>query len=164
MRPNVPPWYSGLLEALEGDKRFAGRQTWSDYDPPPVSWLIEGWLPAGRVGMLTGEGGRGKSRLALQVASALAGGYMDFLGGANINLGSTRRSINSSGGVVFASWEDPEEEIGRRVRAMINHQDDCASWHVDGAPFCVNAEDLDERLRLPGYGFRGAPVGTRNGR
>ncbi|MCY4652347.1 MAG: AAA family ATPase [Dehalococcoidia bacterium] len=135
-----------LLDALEGDKPFGGRQIWSDYNPPPVAWLIDGWLPAGRVGMLTGEGGRGKSRLALQVASALAGGYMDFLGGANINLGATRRSVNGRGGVVFASWEDPESEIGRRVRAMVNHREECAAWHAEGTPSCVNAEDLDERL------------------
>ena len=30
-------------------------------DPKPMEWLVQDWLPAGRVSMLTGEGGAGKS-------------------------------------------------------------------------------------------------------
>ena len=37
----------------------------------PRQWLVEGWLPAGRVALLSGQGGVGKSRLALQLALAL---------------------------------------------------------------------------------------------
>ena len=36
-------------------------------------WLIENWLPANCVAVLTGDGGVGKSRLALQLAWALSG-------------------------------------------------------------------------------------------
>ena len=36
-------------------------------------WLIENWLPRNCVAMLTGHGGVGKSRLALQLAWALSG-------------------------------------------------------------------------------------------
>ena len=36
-------------------------------------WLIENWLPRNCVAMLTGDGGVGKSRLALQLAWALSG-------------------------------------------------------------------------------------------
>ena len=39
---------------------------------PDREWLIEGWLPVGRLGMLSGRGGRGKSRLALQLAARMA--------------------------------------------------------------------------------------------
>ena len=39
--------------------------TWEDVrDPPPRDWIIPGWLPAGQLTLLTGEGGKGKSRLA----------------------------------------------------------------------------------------------------
>ena len=41
---------------------------------PDREWLIEGWLPVGRLGMLSGRGGRGKSRLALQLVARMAGG------------------------------------------------------------------------------------------
>ena len=37
-------------------------------------WLINDRLPAGRVALLTGEGGAGKSRLALQLAAGVASG------------------------------------------------------------------------------------------
>jgi Mrp family chromosome partitioning ATPase len=36
-------------------------------------WLIENWLPDNCVAMLTGDGGVGKSRLAMQLAWALSG-------------------------------------------------------------------------------------------
>ena len=41
-------------------------------EPPDREWLLPGWLAVGRVHLLTGSGGRGKSRLALQLAAALA--------------------------------------------------------------------------------------------
>lgn len=36
-------------------------------DPEPRRWLVPGWLPAGRVALLAGPGGSGKSLLALQL-------------------------------------------------------------------------------------------------
>ena len=36
-------------------------------------WLVENWLPRNCVAMLTGDGGVGKSRLALQLAWSLSG-------------------------------------------------------------------------------------------
>ena len=39
---------------------------------PDREWLIPGWLPVGRLGMLSGRGGRGKSRLALQLVARMA--------------------------------------------------------------------------------------------
>ena len=48
-----------------------------------MEWLVEDWLPSGRVSMLTGEGGAGKSRLALQLAAGIVtggdgdGGWID---------------------------------------------------------------------------------------
>ena len=48
---------------------------WTPADGWPArEWLIPGWLPVGRLGMLSGRGGRGKSRLALQLAARLAAG------------------------------------------------------------------------------------------
>ena len=48
--------------------------TWGHTMPQPRQWLVNESLPAGRVALLTGEGGAGKSRLALQLAAGVASG------------------------------------------------------------------------------------------
>lgn len=74
-------------------------------------WLIDQWLPRGRIGMLTGEGGFGKSRLALQVAAAMTNG-----GGSWLPRGLSGTMPNvSCGTVVFATWEDEPVEFKRRI-------------------------------------------------
>src|SRR5262245_54154495 len=45
--------------------------------PAPVRWLWEGYLPRGKLALLDGDPGVGKSLLALDVAARLSrGGYM----------------------------------------------------------------------------------------
>ena len=39
---------------------------------PPRRWLVDGWIPMGAVTMLAGDGGVGKSLLAMQLATACA--------------------------------------------------------------------------------------------
>ena len=101
-----------------------------DGDPPPRrEWLAgnegAGWLPSGRLAMLTGEGGAGKSRLALQLACAVAGE-----GGAEARrvMPSVRRAEDSAsdcgpvvaleepGTVAVIGWEDETDEARRRLR------------------------------------------------
>ena len=48
------------------------RSDWNG-DPPPREWVYEGWLGY-RLTLFTGHGGKGKSRLALQLAAAVASG------------------------------------------------------------------------------------------
>lgn len=91
--------------------------------PPAREWLAPGWLPAGRVGLLTGPGSAGKSRLALQLAVAVAGD-----GGAEASrvLPSDRRGEDAAddagpvvsgklGRVAIVGWEDEADEVSRRV-------------------------------------------------
>lgn len=81
-------------------------------DPPPErDWIIKNWLPANCVSMLTGEGGVGKSYLALQVASALATGFKDCYFLEQENPTSTPPC-----NVVYAAWEDELDEVARRIR------------------------------------------------
>ena len=78
-------------------------------------WLIESWLPRGCVAMLTGDGGVGKSRLALQLAWALSGGAQ-WLGeagqmpapGADYGMGFEPLQPNK---VIYATWEDSPDQI-----------------------------------------------------
>ena len=93
---------------------------WGVQQPTTRKWLIEDWLPAGRVTMLTGEGGAGKSRLALQLAAGIASG------------GEGRAWLNAPNGilqlgnavpedgmpVIFASWEDEPDEFYRRLNQI----------------------------------------------
>ena len=94
--------------------------------PPPREWLVvedgpdteaHGWIPAGRVSMLTGTGGAGKSRLSLQLAVAIADRknrtWIGRKGGA-----SALRATNAEPRpVVIATWEDGRDEIARRLGA-----------------------------------------------
>ena len=85
--------------------------------PPERLWLIEGWLPAGRVAMFSGEGASGKSRLALQLCAALASGSADWLPGSNAPI--DKRVGPASGAVaVFATWEDEKDQIARTLHTM----------------------------------------------
>ena len=78
----------------------------------PREWLIYGWIPDCQVTVLSGEGGTGKSLLALQLAvAAVTGG--DWLGY------SVRQRQ-----VLYVAAEDDEDEIGRRLRDIHPHQRD----------------------------------------
>ena len=82
-------------------------------------WLIENWLPANCVAMLTGDGGVGKSRLALQLAWALSGGDQ-WLGEAGqippsgADYGMSFEPLGPRK-VVYATWEDSAEQIRGRL-------------------------------------------------
>ncbi|MGC9445841.1 AAA family ATPase [Cereibacter johrii] len=70
---------------------------------PSREWLVEDLIPARTVTLLSGDGGTGKSLLALQLVVAAALGR-PWLG----------RTV-SSGRAVFASAEDDEAELHRRL-------------------------------------------------
>ena len=107
------------LDDLETQKPLSW-SIWSDHsgELPRREWLVSGWLPAGRVCLMTGLGGIGKSRLILQLAAGIASG-----GGQGgewieaplevLRLGS---AVGSEGErVVYATWEDEPEEVYRRL-------------------------------------------------
>ena len=94
--------------------------TWGDALPEPRQWLINDRLPAGRVALLTGEGGAGKSRLALQLGAGVASGgeqgeWISSPGGI-MRLGNGVPADGAN--VVFASWEDEPEEFYRRLHQI----------------------------------------------
>ena len=92
--------------------------SWSEIGAPAErAWLLEQWLPAGCVAMLTGEGGVGKSRLALQLAAGLAAERPladRWIAGSGAPLVGT---ASKDGGtpVLYATWEDRIDEMGRRL-------------------------------------------------
>ena len=99
---------------------------WRDWtgEPEPREWLSSLWLPAGRVALLTADGGSAKTLLALQVAAIVAAGegfhapgskgpaMLPANGGAK---GMAPRLSGKAGAVVFATWEDEPDEVLRRL-------------------------------------------------
>ena len=83
-------------------------------------WLIPGWLPAGRLAMLTGVGGAGKSFLALGMAAAAGLAWADNRPGVHImpkpDYARTEPPMIGPGPVVYLSWEDEAEEAARRLQ------------------------------------------------
>lgn len=119
-----------LVMEMEGETppRPVELVTWTDQTKPgPRKWLVQDWLPAGRVMMFTGPGGVGKSRLTLQLAAGIASGgkedsWIDAPRGA-LALASAVDAEGSA--VVYASWEDEPEEIWRRLAEISGS---AASW------------------------------------
>ena len=82
-------------------------------------WLVENWLPRNCVAMLTGDGGVGKSRLALQLAWSLSGEGR-WLGEAGQMLGNGADygmgfEPLAPGTIIYATWEDSPEQIRGRL-------------------------------------------------
>ena len=86
---------------------------WADLEAPTREWLIPAWLPAGRIGMVSGKGGKGKTWMLLQLAAAMATGEREWLGRAH----DPDKAVLpvETGAVVFASWEDEATEMKRRL-------------------------------------------------
>ena len=103
-------------------------------EPGPRQWLVDGWLPAGRVALLSGQGGAGKSRLALQLAAAMAEKRAEWL--------PHGLSLAQFGPAVIATWEDEPDEITRRLRGMVEPQD--------------GLEALKDRLHVLDFAGKGA--------
>ena len=106
---------------------LATPSAWPQEAPPPVDWLARDRIPRGDVTTLQGDGGAGKTDIALRLAANVARCAPDWLG----------HEI-AGGLVLFISGEEPERDLQRRLWLHAQH---------DG----YNFADLDElKLWLPG--------------
>jgi RecA-family ATPase len=83
---------------------FITPAAWPNEAPPPVDWLVAGRIPRGDGTTLHGEGGAGKTDIAVRLAANVARGAQDWLGHAI-----------EAGPVVFISGEEPERDLRRRI-------------------------------------------------
>ncbi|QLP96443.1 MAG: AAA family ATPase [Rhodoblastus sp.] len=74
----------------------------------PRQWLVDDWIPARNVTLLSGDGGTGKSLLALQLAAAVARGKRWL------------RLPTAHGRALYLSAEDELDEVHRRLDGMIS--------------------------------------------
>jgi RecA-family ATPase len=98
-----PPVYDTRPVRLKPET-FPPATRFDNLPVPPRRWLVRDWIPLGTVTLLSGDGGVGKSLLALQLAVATATGRA-WLG----------RPLDEYGPVLFATAEDDEAELHRRL-------------------------------------------------
>lgn len=130
-----------LPEPLTGD-------AWQEA-PQPRKWLVEGWLPAGELSLLTGPGSVGKSLFLLQLGAALAcdrkvlNRNRGWLPGDSPGVAAPQLTPEPVP-VVLAGWEDGKDEALRRRYRLKS---------FGGCPWAAD-ESIDRHLHvLPMRGF-----------
>jgi RecA-family ATPase len=115
--------------------------SWKGTESPKARWLASGRIPAADLTILAGNGGSGKTEIAVQLLVAVAAGLGDWLG-----------CIIETGAALFISCEEPEEDIRDRVERICKHR------NVD--PYAI--EDLG--LFFPELDATWLGTADRNGR
>lgn len=77
-------------------------------EPPPVRWLVEGFVCRGDIHLLIGEPGIGKSWITMALAVAVASGDANFLG----------HRIVEHGKVLYIDEENPEDLVYDRFSKL----------------------------------------------
>ena len=101
-----------LDEEAERDNGPLMRDNWS-HPPGPRKEAVKGMISRGRVALLTGDGGGGKTLLAIQLGFNTSttwpgpDGRRWFAGGPEIDMAAET--------CVMATWEDEYDEINRRM-------------------------------------------------
>jgi RecA-family ATPase len=97
---------------------------WKEEDVPERTWLVPGLIPSRNVTLFSGDGGTGKSLLALQLAVSVAAGR-PWLG----------REVADVGPAIFITAEDEKDEVKRRTANIIKPLElrfrDLPGLHVD---------------------------------
>ncbi len=79
----------------------------SDVNPQPVNWLWEGWLPRGKLTILGGQPGQGKTTIAMALAARTTTGGQ-FPGGGTCEPGNV---------LIWSTEDDPGDTLTPRLMA-----------------------------------------------
>lgn len=114
---------------------FINAASFGEKDVPHRNWLINGMIPSYTVTLLSGDGGTGKSLLALQLAIAVAApeNRLDWLG---------RKP--ECGRVLYVGAEDDADEMHRRINDIIGFRKGIEWEHLGG----LEIANLSERDAL----------------
>lgn len=85
--------------------------SWDGEAVPERRWLVRDRIPLGAVSLLGGDGGTGKTTIALQLAAATAL-ETDWFG----------KDVEAPGPVIFVSGEEDEDEVHRRLGTILSAQ------------------------------------------
>ncbi|MCE6951684.1 AAA family ATPase [Cereibacter sphaeroides] len=96
-----------IVPGPERTSQFFSAADLAEKPVPPREWLVDGMVPQKTVTLFQGDGGTGKSLLALQLASAVAAGT-NWIG----------RPV-AQGRALFMSAEDDEDELHRRMNDIL---------------------------------------------
>ena len=118
---------------------FTTPAQWPDEAPAPVDWLARGRIPRGDVTTLHGDGGAGKTDIALRLAANVARGAIEWLAQDIAN-----------GTVVFISAEEPERELQRRLWLHASHDGYSLAELADLHQWIPDASG-DSVLAVPDY-------------
>jgi AAA domain len=80
---------------------------WEGVPIEPREWIAHNRIPAGEPGIMSGDGGTGKTKLALQLSAAIAACLRDWVGGV----------VDAEGAVIVFSAEEKLKEMHRRTFA-----------------------------------------------
>ena len=100
----------GLRAVVAPPPALSARADWPKGEAPRRVWLVDGWIPRGRIGVISGRGDVGKSQIARQLAACVAAGDQDWLPG-----GPELRIDEAGSHVVIWSVEDELHEHHRRL-------------------------------------------------
>jgi RecA-family ATPase len=78
---------------------------WEGVPIPPRRWIAFNRIPQGEPGIMSGDGGTGKTKLALQLGVSIAAGLRDWIGGV----------VDAEGPVIVYSAEEKLTEMHRRI-------------------------------------------------
>jgi RecA-family ATPase len=82
---------------------------WEGVPIPPRRWIVGQRIPEGEPGIMSGDGGTGKTKLALQLAAAISTGLQDWVGNV----------VEAEGPVIVFSAEEKLAEMHRRTADVI---------------------------------------------
>lgn len=94
------------------DAFLEAADTLEGVDVPPREWMVPDLIPHRTVSLLGGDGGTGKSLLALQLAMATAT-EAEWIG----------RTVHRPGPAIYISAEDERDELHRRMASVCNATD-----------------------------------------
>ncbi len=85
---------------------------WEGVPIEPRRWIAHNRIPVGEPGIMSGDGGTGKTKLALQLAVTIAAGLQDWVGAV----------VDAQGPVIVFSAEEKLKEMHRRVLDVTEHR------------------------------------------